>query len=123
MSERIKLDNGQQIRDWASTNGFDVVSLESDAPRFFQPRFTAGPGPMSLFNVEHTYLADASRPMVSLKRVFRATSAEDALQQYLREPKERVGGEAEGRVGFRLHLKAGATEGETIAVTKQTPVG
>jgi len=61
--------------------------------------------------------------VVSLKRVFRATSAEDALQQYLREAKERSGGTAEEKVGFRLHLKAGATGAETISVTRQPPTG
>jgi hypothetical protein len=119
MSERLSLRKGDEIRDWANKNGFDVVSFDPDAPRFFQPRFTPATGPMFLFDVEHTYLGDQGKQMVSVKRVFRATTAEDALQQYLREPKERSAGSAEEKVGFRLHLKAGATEGETITVTKQ----
>jgi hypothetical protein len=121
MSELIRLDGGKQIRDWASKNGFDVVSFDSDAPRFFQPRFTAGPGPLVLFDVEHAYLGEAGHPVVSLKRVFRATSAEDALQQYLREAREKSAGTAEDKVGFTLHLKAGATEAETISVTRRPP--
>lgn len=119
MSERIRLDGGVQIRDWAARNGFDVVSFDSDAPRFFQPRFTPGPGPMLLYDVEHTYLTASGQPMVTVKRTFRATSAEDALQQYLRESKDRSAGNAEGAVGFKLHLKAGAAENEAVSVAKQ----
>jgi len=47
MSERIRLDSGEQIRDWASKNGFDVVSFDSDAPRFFQPGSRPVPAPWS----------------------------------------------------------------------------
>lgn len=119
MSEQLELHGGWEIRDWAKKNGFDVVNLESDAPRFFEARFTPTPGPMLLFSVEHTYFASERQPMVSVMQYFRATSAEDALQQYLREPKERSFGSAEQRVGFRVHMKPGATDSEAIAVVKQ----
>jgi hypothetical protein len=118
MSEKIDLHSGEEIRDWTSKNGFDVVNLESDSPRFFQPRFTPTPGPMALFAVEHTFFAGPSQPVVSVKRFFRSTSAEGALQQYIQEPKERSAGADEHGLVFRLHLKPGATNGEAIGVSK-----
>jgi hypothetical protein len=118
MSEKIDLQSGDEIRDWAGKTGFDVVSMESDAPRFFQPRFTPTPGPLALFTVEHTFNAGPGQPMVSVKRFFRVTSAEAALQQYLREPKERSAGTDETGVGFRVHLKPGTNSGEAIKVVK-----
>ena len=118
MSEKIDLHSGEEIRDWTSKIGFDVVNLESDAPRFFQPRFAPTPGPMALFTVEHTFFAGPGQPMVSVKRFFRSTSAEEALQQYLQEPKERSAGTEEQGLGFRVHMKPGATGGEAIKVAK-----
>ena len=58
--------------------------------------------------------------MVSVKRVIRSTSAEDALYQYLKEPKEHSAGNAEYSVGFKVHIKPGANDNETITVVKQT---
>ena len=121
MSEQISLYNGREIRDWIEKNGFDVLSPESGAPRFFQPRFTPAAGPTYLFSVEHTYSSGDGQPMISVDRVFRATSAEDALQQYLRESKGRFHGTGEERVGFRLHLKPGSADREAIAVVKEQP--
>jgi hypothetical protein len=118
MSERIDLHSGEEIRDWADKNGFDVVNLESDAPRFFQPRFMPAAGPMVLFAVEHTFFARPDQPLVSVKRFFRSASAEGALQQYLQEPKERSAGTDEQGLGFRVHMKPGATGGEAIRVAK-----
>ena len=120
MSDRVGLKNGEEIRDWASKNGFDVVNLDSDGPRFFQSRFTPTSGPLVLFSVEHAYLTKDSQPMVSLKRLIRSTSAEDALYQYFQEPKERSAGSAEHMVAFRIHLKPGATDNEAITVVKQS---
>jgi hypothetical protein len=100
-------------------NGFDVVNADSDGPRFFQPRFMPGAGPQLLFNVEHTFFADEKLPVVSVKRTFRATSAEDALLQYLREPKQRSNGDGEALVAFSLHAKPGSTARESIVVGKQ----
>ena len=118
MSEKIDLQSGEEIREWAGKTGFDVVSLESDAPRFFQPSFTPAPGPLALFVVEHTFNASPGQPMVSVKRFFRVTSAEGALLQYLREPKERSAGTDETGVVFRVHMKPGTFGGEAIKVTK-----
>jgi hypothetical protein len=118
MSEKIDLNNGEEIRDWTNKIGFDVVNLESDAPRFFQPRFAPTPGPMSLFMVEHTFFASPSQPAVSVKRIFRSTNAEGALQQYLQEPRERSSGTDEQGLGFKVHMKPGATGGEAIRVAK-----
>ena len=118
MSERIELRNGQQIRDWATQNGFDVVNLDPDAPRFFQTKFIPTPGPMQLFSIEHNFLTADAQPMVTLKRIVRATAAEDALYQYFREPKERSAGNYEYRVGFAIHTKPGVTDREAIIVTK-----
>jgi hypothetical protein len=120
MSEQLELRSGSEIRDWAKKNGFDVVNLESDAPRFFQPRFTPMPGPMLLFSIEHTYLTKDGQPMVSVNRIIRSTSAEDALYQYFQEPKERSSGSAEYSVGFRVHMKPGANDNEAIVVIKHT---
>jgi hypothetical protein len=118
MSEKIVLHSGEEITDWTEKIGFDEVNLESDAPRFFQPRFTSPPGPLFLFSVEHTFFAGPGQPAVSVKRTFRSSNAEDALQQYLREPKERTAGTDEQSVGFRVHLKPGATGSETISVAR-----
>jgi hypothetical protein len=118
MSERIDLRSGQEIRDWISKNGVDIVNLDSDAPRFLQPKFMPSPGPMLLFAVEHTYLTTEEKAMVSLRRAFRATSAEDALQQYLREPKERSFGRGDQMVGFTLHDKPGRGDREALTVVK-----
>jgi hypothetical protein len=118
MSERIELHSGEEIRDWAKRNGFDVVDLDPGAPRFFQPMFTPVAGPMLLFSVEHTYLTNQGFPMVSVKRTFRATSAEDALIQYLREPKDRSAGQGEHSVGFIAHTKPGSGDREAIIVSK-----
>jgi len=119
MSENISLHSGPEIRLWMEKNGFDVVNADSDGPRFFQPRFMAGAGPQLLFFVEHTFFADERLPIVSVKRTFRATSAEDALLQYLREPKERSNGSGEGLVAFSVHAKPGSTGRESIVVGKQ----
>lgn len=120
MSEHIDLHSGEEIRDWMRKNGFDIVRVESeDAPRFFQPRFTPTSGTTFLFSIEHTYCTDEGRPMVSVKRMFRATSAEDALQQYLLEGKERLCGRGEQQVGFKLHVKPGSSDKETITVVKR----
>ncbi len=118
MSEKIDLQNGEEIREWTKKIGFDEVNLESDAPRFFQPRFAPAPGPLTLFTVEHTFFAGTGQPMVSVRRFFRSTSAEGALQQYLQEPKDRSGGTDEQGLGFKVHLKPGATSGESIKVAK-----
>jgi hypothetical protein len=119
MSERIDLRSGEEIRDWARENEFDIVDLESeDTPRFFQRKFTPQPGPIVLFGVEHAYYTDNGRPMVSVKRVFRASSAEEALQQYLLEPKERSCGRAEQQVSFKLYVRPGGGQREAISVTK-----
>ena len=118
MSERIILGTGSEIREWAAKNGFDVVDLESDGPRFFQPRFVPTPGPMLLFTVEHTYFTNDGQPMVSVKRIIRSASAEDALYQYFREPKERSAGEAEHLVSFKTHAKPGDCDNESITVIK-----
>ncbi len=118
MSDKIELRNGQQIREWASRNGFDVlVAPDPDAPRFFEPRSTAG-GPLELYSVEHRF-QNGNQTIVTLKRVIRASSAEDALYQYFREPKERSAGNYEYRVGFVLSVKPGTTDGEAISVAKQ----
>jgi len=118
MSERIELRNGKQIREWATKSGFNVVNLEPEAPRFFEPRFIPTSGPMLLFSLEHTFLTGDGKPMVTLQRILRAAAAEDALHQYFREPKERSSGNYEYRVGFALHTKPGDTESESIVVTK-----
>ncbi len=118
MSERVDLHSGDEIRDWAKRHGYDVVSLDPSAPRFFEPRFTPEPGPMLLFALEHTYMTGEGRPMVTVKRAFRATSAEDALLQYLREPKDRSSGQGEQRVGFTLHTKPGSGDREAVTVIR-----
>ncbi len=118
MSDRIDLRDGQQIREWATKNGFDVVSLDSEAPRFFGAIFTASDGPALLFSVEHSFLTTGAQPTVTLKRIVRAVSAEDALYQYFREPRERSSGNSEFRVGFTTHARPGATDGEAIMVAK-----
>jgi hypothetical protein len=118
MSEKIELRNGKQIREWTTRSGYDVVNLDPDAPRFFEPRFTTTAGPMLLFSLEHTFHGLEGAPMVTLKRVLRATTAEDALFLYFREPKERSSGNYEYRVGFALHTKPGETENESIVVAK-----
>jgi len=120
MSEHLELRNSQEIRDWINRNSYDVVNLDSESPRFFQPRFTVASGPMQMFGVQHTYLQDDEQPIVSLQRSFRAISAEDALRQYLRESKERSSGMGEDRVGFRLYMKAGSRDYETIKVFKES---
>jgi hypothetical protein len=118
MSEQINLRSGEEIRDWAKKNGFDVVNLESDAPRFFQPRFTPTSGPLLLFSVEHIFLTKEGQPMVSVKRVIRSISADDALYQYFQEPREHSAGSDEYSVGFRIHMKPGSNDNEVIAVVK-----
>ena len=119
MSDNIELRSGQQIKDWAAKNGFDVVvNPDLDAPRFFQSRSPATPGPIQLFSVEHSFLKTDTKPMVTLRRVFRASSADDALYQYFREPKERSAGNDEYNVGFTLHVKPGTVENESILVAK-----
>ena len=118
MSERIELANGQQIRGWATKNGFDVVNLDPEAPRFFDARFTPTPGAVQLFSVEHSYLTADGKPMITLKRVVRAATAEDALYLYFREPKERSAGDEEYRVGFAVHSKPVATDREMMVVAK-----
>ncbi len=118
MSETIGLRTGQEIRLWMEKTGFDVVAADSDGPRFFQPRFMPGAGPQLLFSVEHTFSSEKGAPLVTLKRAYRATSAEDALLQYLREPKDRSSGTAETMVGFSLLSKPGATDRESIVVAK-----
>ena len=118
MSDRIDLRNGQQISEWATKNGFDIVSFDSDAPRFFGVGFVPSAGPALLFSVEHSFLTSGAQPMVTLKRIVRAASAEDALYQYFREPKERSSGNFEFRVGFTTHAKPGATDCEAIVVAK-----
>ncbi len=119
MSETISLHTGQEIRQWMEKTGFDVVASESDGPRFFQPRFMPGAGPQLLFTVEHTFSSEKGSPLVTVKRAFHATSAEDALQQYLREPKDRSSGTAEAIVAFSLLSKPGSTDREAVLVTKQ----
>lgn len=116
MAEHLELRNSQEIKDWISKNSYDIVNLDSEAPHFFQPRFTVASGPMQIFGVQHTYLKNDGYPMVSVQRSFRATSAEDALRQYLRESKERSLGGSEERVGFRLYMKAGSWDYEAINV-------
>jgi hypothetical protein len=118
LSEKIDLGSGEEIRDWTSKAGFDVVNLESDAPRFFQPSFAPASGPVDLYTVEHTFFAGPGQPMVSVKRFLRSTSAEGALQHYLQEPRERSGGTDEQTLGFRLYMKPGANSGEAIRVAK-----
>jgi hypothetical protein len=118
MSERISLPNAQEIREWGKNNGFDEVNLESDSPRFFQQKFTATPGPQLLFMIEHVFKTAEGQPLVSVKRVLRATTAEDALHQYFQEPRERTGGNEEYSVGFKVHAKPGAGGNETITVMK-----
>jgi hypothetical protein len=120
MSEYIELKNSLEIRDWVNSNSYDIVSIDSEAPRFFQPRFMVTPGQMQIFGVQHTFLKDDKNPLVSLQRSFRATSAEDALRQYLQESKERSFGGGEERVGFKLFIKAGSWDYETINVFKET---
>ena len=116
MSEHLELRNSQEIRDWIDSNRYDVVDLDLETPRFFQPKFTMTPGPMQIFGVQHTYLKDDEQPIVSVQRSFMATSAEDALRQYLRESKERSLVRNEERVGFRLYMKAGSWDYEVINV-------
>ena len=116
MSERIVLRSGGEIREWVRNNSFDIVDIDSDSPKFFQSRFTPSPGPTLLFTVEHTYLTEDRKPLVTLKRSIRSTNAEDGLLQYLREPAERSAGDAEHKVGFKIHMKPGASEEEIITV-------
>jgi hypothetical protein len=118
MSEKIDLKNSTEIRDWIQKNGFDVVSLESDSPRFFQPRFTPSPGPLLLYKVEHTFLLSKAQPTVSVQQNIRAASAEDALFRYLQEPKEHATGSAEYHLGFTVHHKPGTTDFETISISR-----
>ena len=80
MSEHLELRNSQEIRDWIDSNNYDVIDLDQEAPRFFQPKFTMTPGPMQIFGVQHTYLKDDEQPLVSVQRSFMAMSAEDALR-------------------------------------------
>ncbi len=119
MSEHINLPNGPEIRLWMENNGFDIVAADSDGPRFFQPRFMPGAGPQLLFSVEHTFFGEGGTPLVSVRRAYRATSAEEALLQYLREPKDKSSGTGEAAVGFSLPSKPGTTDGEAIVVAKQ----
>jgi hypothetical protein len=119
MSEHLELHGGPEIRDWIGENGFDIIDIDPDAPRFFQPRFTPEAGPFLLFGVQHTYLMGSGQPLVSLQRSFRATSAEDALRQYLHEPRERSSGLTEQRVGFELHVRPGTSDDETVIVFRE----
>ena len=119
MSETVNLHTGQEIKLWMEKTVFDVVASDSDGPRFFQPRFMPGARPQLLFTVEHTFSSDQGSPLVTVKRAFRATSAEDALQQYLREAKDRSSGTAEAVVAFSLLSKPGSTDREAVLVTKQ----
>ena len=119
MSEKIELSSGQQIQDWSEKNGFGViVNADPDAPRFFQGRAPVTPGPIQLYSVEHSFMNTDVQPMVTVKRIFRASSAEDALYQYYREPKERSAGNREDRVGFALNSKPGSWANEAILVAK-----
>lgn len=118
MSERIDLQSSSAIKDWIQKNGFDVVNLESDSPRFFQTRFTPSAGPQVLFKVEHTFLLAKGQPLVTVKRNIRAADAEDALFQYLQGSKEHGTGNEEHYVGFVMHLKPGASDLENISVTR-----
>ncbi len=119
MSESISLRTGAEIRLWMEKTGFDVVAADSDGPRFFQPRFMPGAGLQSLFLVEQTFSSEEGIPLVTVKRAFRATSAEDALLQYLREPKDRSSGSGEALVAFSLPSKPGMADREAITVAKQ----
>ena len=116
MSEHLELQSSKEIRDWIDKNGFDIVNLDSEAPRFFQPKYTVAVGPMHIYGIQHTYLTNEGHPLVSVQRSFSAPDAEDAFQQYLQEPKERSFGGGEERVGFKLYMKPGAWENETVSI-------
>ncbi len=118
MSERISLPNSSAIKEWIQNNGYDVVSLESDSPRFFQSRFTPSAGPQVLFRVEHTYSLTPGQPLVTVKRNIRAANAEDALFRYIQRSRENNAGVDEHYVGFVTHLKPGASGQESISVMR-----
>lgn len=121
MTEQITLQSSWEIRDWIQKNGFDVVSLESDAPRFFHSKFTPSPGPQMLFKIEHTYLLAKGQPMITVKQNIRAANAEDALYRYLQGPKEHSTGNDEHYLGFVMHLKPGSSDQENISVIRLSP--
>jgi hypothetical protein len=118
MSEKISLNNSEEIKKWALQNGFDTVNLDLDAPRFFQSRMPQGSGSMALFSIEHIFLNKDNKPVVSLKRVIRSISAEDALYQYMKESSERRSGKDEFSVGFKTYLKPGYSDSEAIKVAR-----
>ena len=122
MSEKIVLKSGKDIRDWAQNNSFDVVDVDFGSPRFFQARFTPTAGPMLLFAVEHTYFTDDGKPLVTVRRVLRSTDAEGALHQYLYGARDQSAGAGEYAVGFKTHMRPGASDGEAISLVRQLDI-
>lgn len=58
------------------------------------------PGPKAFYGVQHFFSTTGGDPLVCLQRVFTASDAEEALQQYLMEPAERAFGRGDQYISF-----------------------
>jgi len=120
MSEYIELNSGKEIRQWEETNPPNTVEEKTILGNmtFTSHELVPKPGPKYFYGVQHFFYTTDGDPLVCLQRVFEASDAEEALQQYLIEPAERAFGKGDQYISFKVYLTPWAYEEQEIRVLK-----
>ena len=120
MADQIILESGESIAKWEQAN----CPVRPKGERAWQGIGSSGyklldkPGKRALYGVKHFFYSSGGDILVGLERIFKAYSAEEALQQYLTEPSKRQSGRGDRHVSFKVYAYPASYKHQKIKVDK-----